>query len=158
MTLLSKMKTIRLSLILFSLSCGISLSGQKFDFTFDHYSFIVKDLRKTGDFYAQVLGLKEIKHPSDTVNFRWFNVRENTQVHLIRKDVVEKFENKSNHLCLTIKDLDGYITFLEREGIPYWDWPGKPNTVTLRADGVRQIYLKDPEDNWVEINTANHNW
>ncbi len=135
---------------------ALCLSAQKFDFTYDHYSFIVEDLKKTGDFYENVLGLEEIRHPSDTVNFRWFRVRGNTQVHLIRKDKVEKTESKSTHLCLSIRDLDGYIAFLEKGGVPYWDWPGNPNAVTDRADGVRQIYIKDPEDNWIEINTAEH--
>lgn len=130
--------------------------AQKFDFTYDHYSFIVEDLKTTGDYYKEVLGLEEIPHPTDTVNFRWFRVRGNTQVHLIRKDKVEKTENKSVHLCLSLQDLDGYISFLEEKGEPYWDWPGKENAVTNRADGVRQIYLRDPEANWIEINTADH--
>ena len=133
-----------------------ALHGQRFDFTYDHYSFIVKDLKATGDFYANVLGFEEIPHPTDTVNFRWFRIRGNTQLHLIRKDEVDRAESKSTHLCLAIQDLDGYIAFLESEGIPYWDWPGTPNAVTNRADGVRQIYLRDPEANWVEINTAQH--
>ncbi|MBC2840377.1 VOC family protein [Robiginitalea sp. SC105] len=147
----------KLLLILGLMACG-SLWSQQFDFTYDHYSFIVKDLKKTGDFYAGVLGLEEIPHPTDTVNFRWFRVRGNTQVHLIRKDEVEKSESKSVHLCLAIRDLDGFIAFLESRDIPYWDWPGKKNAVTDRADGVRQIYLRDPENNWVEINTAEHNF
>ena len=134
----------------------LCLTAQKFDFTYDHYAFIVEDLKETGDFYGKVLGLEEIRHPSDTVNFRWFRVRGNTQVHLIRKDKVEKTESKSTHLCLSISDLDGFIAFLEKGGIPYWDWPGNPYAVTDRADGVRQIYIKDPEDNWIEINTAEH--
>jgi catechol 2,3-dioxygenase-like lactoylglutathione lyase family enzyme len=152
------MKRLKKALLATCLLGSLTLASQKFDFTYDHYSFIVEDLKKTGDFYAHALGLEEIPHPSDTVNFRWFRIRENTQVHLIRKDQVEKTESKSTHLCLSIRDLDRYIAFLEKEGIPYWDWPGKPNTVTDRADGVRQIYLKDPEDNWIEINTAEHAW
>lgn len=152
------MRILRKVLLATGLLGSLSLASQKFDFTYDHYSFIVEDLKKTGDFYAHALGLEEIPHPSDTVNFRWFRIRENTQVHLIRKDQVEQTESKSVHLCLSIRDLDDYIAFLEKEGIPYWDWPGKPNAVTDRADGVRQIYLKDPEDNWIEINTAQHSW
>lgn len=132
------------------------LFAQNFDFRFDHYSFIVEDLATTGDFYADVLGLEEIPHPTDTVNFRWFRVRGNTQVHLIRKDQVEKTENKSLHLCLSTTNLDGFIASLKAGSVPYWDWPGNPNAVTNRADGVRQIYIKDPEDNWIEINTAKH--
>ncbi len=145
----------------FKLLCGALLLAsfswaQKFNFTYDHYSFIVEDLKTTGDYYEEVLGLEEIPHPTDTVNFRWFRVRGNTQLHLIRKDKVEKTENKSVHLCLSLQDLDGYIAFLEEKGVPYWDWPGKQNAVTDRADGVRQIYLRDPEANWIEINTADH--
>ena len=64
--------------------------------------------------------------------------------------------SKSVHLCLATQKLDELITYLEEKNVPYWDWPGKENPVTLRADGVRQIYVKDPENNWVEINNAVH--
>ena len=84
------MKFLKRALLAAGLFGSLSLASQKFDFTYDHYSFIVEDLKKTGDFYAHALGLEEIPHPSDTVNFRWFRIRENTQVHLIRKDRVEK--------------------------------------------------------------------
>ena len=143
-------------LICVGLMCSQVIVAQSFDFTYDHYSFVVEDLKTTGDYYAEVLGLEEIPHPSDTVNFRWFRIQGNTQVHLIRKDVVQKTENKSVHLCLSTQDLDRFIASLEEKDTPYWDWPGKPRAVTTRADGVRQIYLKDPEDNWIEINTAEH--
>jgi len=64
--------------------------------------------------------------------------------------------SKSVHLCLATEHLDELITYLEEMNFPYSDWPGKANSVTLRADGVRQIYVQDPENNWVEINNASH--
>ncbi len=135
----------------------VLLSAQSFEFQYDHYSFIVKDLEKTGDFYATVLGLEEIPHPSGSSGFRWFRIHENSQLHLIGKDSVPMAHNKSEHLCLATRNLEGLIAHLTKNGITYWDWPGKENAVTDRADGVRQIYIKDPENNWVEINTAVHN-
>lgn len=132
------------------------LRAQSFSFQYDHYSVTVEDLEKTGDFYVDVLKLKEIPHPSAQEGFRWFNIRGNTQLHLIGKDRVEREENKSVHLCLATQQLDAFIAHLEKNQIPYWDWPGKANSVTLRADGIRQIYVKDPENNWIEINTAVH--
>ena len=45
---------------------------------------------------------------------------------------------------------------LEKNNITYWDWPGKKNAVTTRTDKVRQIYIQDPDDYWIEINTAKH--
>ena len=147
------MKKIVLLLIFIS---GSFASAQSFDFQYDHYSFIVKDLDKVGAFYKNVLNLKEIPHPSDTTNFKWFIVNGNSQLHLIRKDSVAMEHSKSVHLCLATQKLDELITYLEENNVTYWDWPGKENAVTLRADGVRQIYLKDPENNWVEINNAVH--
>ncbi len=147
------MKKLTLFFILIS---GCFASAQSFDFQYDHYSFIVKDLEKVGAFYKEVLNLEEIPHPSATSGFRWFRIKGNSQLHLIGKDSVAMEHSKSVHLCLATQKLDELIAYLEEKNITYWDWPGKENAVTLRADGVRQIYVKDPENNWVEINTAAH--
>lgn len=147
------MKKVLSLLLLFS---GLVLSAQSFDFKFDHYSFIVKDLKTTGNFYAEVLQLKEIPHPSAKQGFRWFIINANSQLHLIGKDSVPEQKSKSAHLCLAVADLEAFIRYLEKLDVAYWDWAGKKNSISLRADGVRQIYLKDPENNWVEINTAEH--
>jgi catechol 2,3-dioxygenase-like lactoylglutathione lyase family enzyme len=132
------------------------LQAQEFSFTYDHFALEVADLQKVGDYYRQVLLLEEIPHPSEPTGFRWFRISGNTQLHLIGKETVPVEDRKSEHLCLSVSDLDAFIAHLEKSGVPYWDWPGKLRSVTLRADGVRQIYLKDPEDNWIEINTAKH--
>lgn len=143
-------------ILLLLLISGSYTSAQSFDFQYDHYSFIVKDLEKVGAFYKDVLNLEEIPHPSATSGFRWFRIQGNSQLHLIGKDSVAMEHSKSVHLCLATQKLDELIAYLEEKNITYWDWPGKENAVTLRADGVRQIYVKDPENNWVEINTAAH--
>lgn len=131
-------------------------SAQDFDFHYDHYSFVVQDLKTVGDFYADVLKLEEIPHPSDPDGFRWFRIRGNSQLHLIGKDTVIRQENKSVHLCLSTAKLESFIEHLNAKKIPFWDWPGKKGAVTNRADGVKQIYILDPEKNWVEINNAKH--
>lgn len=128
----------------------------KFNFQYDHYSVIVKDLEGVGNFYAEVLGLEEIPHPSAKTGFRWFRIQGNSQLHLIGKDSAPMKHSKSVHLCLATQELDALITHLKRNKIAFSDWPGKANAVTLRADGVRQIYIQDPENNWIEINDAPH--
>lgn len=132
------------------------VTSQSFNFKYDHYSFIVKDLEKTGAFYKDILKLVEIPHPSATSGFRWFKLNGNAQLHLIEKDSVSMEHSKSVHLCLATQDLDGLITYLKEKKVPFSDWAGTKNSVTLRADGVKQIYVQDPENNWVEINTAVH--
>jgi catechol 2,3-dioxygenase-like lactoylglutathione lyase family enzyme len=147
------MKNLVIALVLLS---GCFASAQSFDFQYDHYSFVVKDLEKVGAFYEDVLNLEEIPHPSAPTGFKWFRIQGNSQLHLIGKDSVAMEHSKSVHLCLATQKMDELINYLEEKEITYWDWPGKENTVTIRADGVRQIYIKDPENNWVEINNASH--
>ena len=132
----------------------LTCNAQDFEFDYDHYSFVVQDLKKVGDFYADVLKLEEIPHPSDPDGFRWFRIRGNSQLHLIGKDTVIPQENKSVHLCLSTPKLNAFIEHLNTKKVPFWDWPGKMGAVTTRADGVKQIYILDPEKNWVEINNA----
>ncbi|MCJ7466641.1 MAG: VOC family protein [Maribacter sp.] len=145
----------KIVLLFLLINCGF-LAAQSFDFQYDHYSFIVKDLKKVGDFYANTLNLEEIPHPDNAPGFRWFRIHGTTQLHLIGKDSVAMEHNKSGHLCLATQKLDDFIEHLKANNIPYWDWPGQENAITLRSDGVQQIYIKDPENNWVEINTAQH--
>jgi catechol 2,3-dioxygenase-like lactoylglutathione lyase family enzyme len=40
--------------------------------------------------------------------------------------------------------------------VDFYNWPGKKGSVTDRSDGVKQIYIKDPDGYWIEINTAKH--
>lgn len=145
-------------LYLVSLLCFISfgVQGQSFDFKIDHFAIVVDDVDKSAEFYGNILRLTETPHPDKTPGFRWFIVSGSSQIHLIQKEVAPFEKNKSMHLCLATQDLDGVIDHLEKNDIAFSDWPGKENAVTLRTDGVRQIYVQDPDGYWVEINTAIH--
>lgn len=133
-----------------------ALQAQKFEFQFDHQSIVVTDVNTSADFYGNILGMEETPHPDNPPNIRWFVVNGNSHVHLIQRDFVPFEKNKSMHLCLSTTDLDAVIAHLEENNITYWDWPGKKNAVTTRTDGVRQIYVQDPDNYWIEINTAEH--
>ncbi|WP_422859716.1 VOC family protein [Flagellimonas sp. S174] len=133
---------------------GHSVSPEPFQF--DHQSLVVTNLMKTGDFYMDVFGFEEIPHPERKPGFRWFKMYGNSQLHLIKKDVIEFKKDKSIHLCLAAKDLESFIEKLMEKGITFYDWPGNVNSVTNRKDGVKQIYIQDPEGYWIEINDAEH--
>lgn len=134
----------------------LQTNAQDFDFQIDHSSLIVNNLDTTADFYSNILKLKEIPHPDKAPGFRWFQVQGNSQLHLIYKDTVVMKKHKSMHLCLSTPNLETFIKHLEDNDIEYEDWPGTKGAVTLRTDGVRQIYLTDPEGYWIEVNNAKH--
>lgn len=145
-------------LYLLGFMCLISVvgTGQTFDFKIDHFALVVEDVDKSAEFYGNILKLTETPHPDKKPGFRWFIVDGSSQIHLIQKEFAPFEKNKSMHLCLATQDLEGVIAHLEKNKIAYTDWPGKKNAVTLRTDGVRQIYIQDPDGYWVEINTAVH--
>ncbi|MCM4168317.1 Virulence protein [Arenibacter antarcticus] len=143
------------SLILLFLLIGLQSNSQSFTFSIDHSSLIVNDLVTTGDFYSNILGLTEIPHPDRSPGFRWFSIDGASQIHLIYKDTVTMKKHKSMHLCLSTPNLEGFIDHLNKNDVVYEDWPGKKGAITLRTDGVQQIYLKDPEGYWIEVNNAN---
>ncbi|WP_343486551.1 hypothetical protein [Allomuricauda sp. d1] len=128
-----------------------------FNFDFDHQSLVVTKLIDTGNFYRDILQLEEIPHPDRAPGFRWFKVKGNSQLHLIKKDVIEFKKDKSIHLCLSTASLEKFIEHLMAQKIDFYDWPGNKNSVTNRSDGVKQIYVQDPDGYWIEINNAEHN-
>lgn len=141
--------------LLFLILCT-TVQGQSFDFQFDHQSVVVTNVDTSAEFYGKILGLKEIPHPERKKGFRWFLIHGSSQIHLIQKDSIVFKKDKSIHLCLATQDLSGFIAHLKKNGITYWDWPGNKNTITDRVDGVKQIYIQDPDAYWIEINTAKH--
>lgn len=145
-----------LLIILFLIPISYSGWSQSYEFKIDHFALVVEDSDISAEFYGNVLGLKETPHPDLSPGFRWFIISGNSQIHLIEKDFAPFEKNKSMHLCLSTQNLDQLIVHLEAKGITYWDWPGEKNAVTNRSDGVRQIYIQDPDEYWIEINDAKH--
>lgn len=123
-----------------------------FKFSFDHQALAVKDLQRSADFYSKVLGLTEITNRTKIEGIRWFSFGEGKELHLISILPGEVKITKAVHLALATPRLDDFIQYLQAANITYSDWPGKINTVNNRADGIKQIYLQDPDGYWIEVN------
>ncbi len=41
---------------------------------------------------------------------------------------------------------------LDKLNVRYGNWKGDAKQTTARPDGVKQIYLQDPDGFWVEVN------
>ncbi len=82
----------------------------------------------------------------------WFKIGEHAQLHLIQGAATIVAHDKNGHLCFSVPDINTFIAHLNKSGINYEDWPGNVKKINLRVDGVPQIYFKDPEGNWIEVN------
>jgi lactoylglutathione lyase len=125
-----------------------------FAFTFDHTALSVKDVNRSAEFYKKVLKLPEIENRTKKEGIRWFSLGGGKELHLVStiKDTV--VINKAVHIALTTKKFDAFAALLNRLQIAYSDWPGKPNTITIRADGIKQLYFQDPDGYWIEVNSV----
>jgi len=137
--------------------CGYTLFGQsapKLNVTFNHLALSVKDVNRSVEFYTRVLGLSEITNKTRMEGIRWLSLGEGKELHLIShlKDTV--IVNKAVHLALTTNHFDDLLKILIDNKIAYSDWPGTPNKVNIRADGIKQVFFQDPDGYWVEVNSV----
>lgn len=137
--------------------CTVSLYAQEkatLGLTLNHLAISVKDVNKAGDFYSKILYLPEITNRTQKEGIRWFSLGDGKELHLISTITSPVIINKAVHLALTTSHFDDLIAQLKKEHIPYSDWPGEPNKITTRADGIQQVYFQDPDGYWIEVNSV----
>ena len=118
---------------------------------FSHIAVLVKDLEKSWIFYGEILGLKEVEEPFKDGLHRWFELGSVT-LHLIEEPWEELVFRRSNHLCVSVEDLDAFIQKLKANTIGFEDARGNKDRIHIRPDGIRQVFFQDPSGYWVEAN------
>jgi lactoylglutathione lyase len=141
--------------IFFFLALFLSRSGaQTKSPRINHIAFSVLDLKRSTDFYTKIIHLDTIPEPFHDGRHTWLSIGDATHLHLIQNPGPIITPPKNTHLCFTTASVDEFIKVLKHNNIAFEDWQGKPNAITIRVDGVKQIYFKDPDGYWIEINDA----
>jgi len=144
------MKYLWLSICALLITC-FSSAQSNFNFKMDHNALLVKDLEVASQFYMDILGLKEISNGGLPSHIRWFQFNDKVQIHL-SGSVEDIHKKKGVHIAIRTQNLDQFITFLNSKNIHWENWPGGKSTTRIRPDGVKQIYIRDPDGYWIEIN------
>jgi lactoylglutathione lyase len=118
----------------------------------NHIAMIVADLEKSTSFYENILQLKQIPEPFKDGKHTWFSLGPAGQLHLIQFSDTTVTRNKHDHVCFSVKSIDEFVATLDRYKVPYTNWPGEPQTITTRVDGVKQVFFQDPDGHYVEVN------
>ncbi|WP_223276063.1 VOC family protein [Algoriphagus aquimarinus] len=118
----------------------------------NHIAVHVSNLNSSKEFYQKIVGLEEIEEPFKDGVHAWYDIGGGAALHIIEAPNVPTQISKVNHLCFSMKDMDAFIKTLENTNYPFESWPGEKGKVTVRVDGVRQIYIQDPDGMWLEIN------
>jgi lactoylglutathione lyase len=122
--------------------------------TLNHIAKYVVDLKVSTHFYMEIIGLDTIPEPFHDGKHTWFTVGVKSHLHLIQGAVKGQVHDKNNHFCFSVASVPLFIKTLETHKIEFENWVGEKNAITKRVDGVHQIYFKDPDGYWVEINDA----
>ena len=122
------------------------------DFSFNHIALSVKDVNHSVEFYQSVFSLEEIPNTASNSKTRWLVFKNGIQLHLIPRPQAEIKTNKAVHFALATKAIGTFITHLKTLGIDYSDWVDSPNKDYIRKDGIKQVYFKDVDGYWIEIN------
>jgi lactoylglutathione lyase len=117
-----------------------------------HIAVYVSSLKQSGDFYRNVFKFQEIDEPFKDGLHAWFDIGNEVALHIIEAPWEPITINKINHLCFSVPDMDAFISNLNEENVEFEDWPGNKNKINIRPDGIKQIYIQDPDGYWIEIN------
>lgn len=118
----------------------------------NHIALSVKNLARSTAFYSKIIQLDTIPEPFHDGKHTWFSIAERSHLHLIEYSDPIIVPAKGTHLCFSVPVIEGFIERLEKNNIPYSNWQGENKSVTTRVDGVKQLYLQDPDGYWIEIN------
>ncbi|WP_421870327.1 VOC family protein [Marinoscillum sp.] len=120
----------------------------------DHIAIVVTDLSKSAQFYAEILGLGEITNQTKKSNIRWFSFADGVELHLIQTSKEGIQTKKDLHLAVAVDNLPEFMKMLQAKRIPFESWQGESGKSNSRPDGVNQVYIRDPDGYWIEVNDA----
>jgi len=124
--------------------------------TIDHVAIFVVDLQQEQAFYRDIMQLDSLAEPFHDNKHAWFTIGNGIAMHIIQGAQQTKEYFKNNHFCFSVASLTEFTERLLKQHLAFEDVAGKQNAITTRIDGVHQIWLKDPEGYWIEVNDAKH--
>lgn len=124
----------------------------RLELSLNHIAIYVHELRRSTDFYENVLMLQKIDEPFKDGRHTWFTLGPAGHLHLIQGAEANIKRDKNDHLCFSVSSIDAFIRNLDAHKIEYTNWPGTEKAPTVRVDGVKQVYFQDPDGHWIEVN------
>jgi catechol 2,3-dioxygenase-like lactoylglutathione lyase family enzyme len=119
----------------------------------DHIALLVRDLDESAAFYTAIPGIREVPNPMGGRDFRWFEFGPNQRFHMQAGDIGRTHVEKNTHFAFSAEaDFDAILVELKARGLQWSDMKGTPGAINIRPDGMRAIFLQDPNGYWIEIN------
>ena len=118
----------------------------------DHIALLVGDLDESVAFLTGIIGLTEIPNPMGGPKVRWIEIGDGRRFHVQAGDISKVHVEKQTHFALSASDFDATLARFRRDGIAFADMAGTPGAINTRPDGMRAVFMRDPNGYWFEIN------
>ena len=121
--------------------------------TLDHVAIQVKDVAVSAAFYRDAFGMEELAIPFKGVPIpvKWIDLGDGVALHIVGGRTEPVMRPKWDHLAVAFGNMEATIARLDAKGIKWASMDGK-KTPQVRPDGVKQIFVQDPDGYWIEIN------
>ena len=81
----------------------------------------------------------------------WLSLGGGKELHLQTIDGDNITQYITTHFALTVNDFDSFYKQLVSMEVKYFDYFGTESKISVRPNGVKKTYVKDPDENWVEV-------
>ncbi|HET9217901.1 MAG TPA: VOC family protein [Terriglobia bacterium] len=112
-----------------------------------HVALNVRDVRKTADFYCDVLGLR-VEWEPDTDNIYLTSGSDNLAIHQLPNGELPGPVQRVHHIGFVVprpEDIDLVAGRVEARGIPL------AQPIKTHRDGARSFYFEDPDGMLIQI-------
>ncbi|MDY0747690.1 VOC family protein [Paucibacter sp. R3-3] len=121
----------------------------------DHVAISVANARASAAFYRAAFGFKELRTPfGDAADVVWLDVGGGIALHVFGGRAATIANEQERHLAFAVADLASVTGFLTARGIAWQSFDGVQGALQTRPDGVHQMFFRDPDGYWVEVNDA----
>ncbi len=118
-------------------------SGIKFN-RVNHVVYLVKDTKRSMEFYNEFLGIKQIPSQVDNPKITWLQMPSSIMLHLIETE--NSPTQEENHIAFEVEDFDAAEAAVKARGL-------RIARSGVRNDGQRFLFTYDPDGNRVELCT-----
>jgi lactoylglutathione lyase len=127
------------------------LSSTKAAASFDHVALYVRDINKSVAFYKQLFQLDTMPVPAHgNTLVTWFKMNDHSQLHLV-EGLKDSMQIPFTHIAFSVPSINDFTEKLRQAKVTWFSAKGN-FTADYRADGVHQIYFKDPDGYEIEVN------
>ncbi len=109
---------------------------------YNHVAIVVRDLEVCKWFYGDILGLKGARRPALNFPGQWYQVGQNTQLHLMVFE--EVIPNTMRHFALEVEDFQDAVEHIKSQGIEFELGPFEGPTCSIAV-------VVDPDGNKIGI-------